>query len=470
MHVYVTRVVLDVVVTDSKGNLVTDLKQDDFKVTDAGEPQTVTNFDVSAVHLAKPDVTINSTTDLDKFAPDAPVNIILLDEFNTLFEDEAFARYSLKKYLEKQPDKLTVPTMLLAVGIDQFTVLNDYTQDKQAIINSLDHHFAANPWRNQGYSWMPERLGTAFSTLERVAEATIGHPGHKNMIWIGRGFPSINMANVPVDSSRRVETYVQQCVNMLRDARVTLYAVDPAGLVVDPAEKYGNEAAFLDPFGGNYDFSRLARATGGKSLYGRNDVDAEIGRSADDGVNFYTLTYRPTTGGMDPQKFRKIAVALDRPGLTATTRLGYFVAYGPARVNPTNPSRQLMFDLNSAATSTMVYDAVPLTLTPDPTDHDAFKLHVDAKGLVWTIATDTEPRHANFVVVTTTFDKKGKVLKEVAKVIGMRAPATAPPRGRLELPIDVPLKLDHDPKAVRLRVVVRIVQTGREGTADAKLQ
>ena len=52
-------------------------------------------------------------------APDAPVNIILLDEFNTLFEDEAFARYSLKKYLEKQPDKLTTPTMLLAVGIDQ---------------------------------------------------------------------------------------------------------------------------------------------------------------------------------------------------------------------------------------------------------------------------------------------------------------------------------------------------------------
>src|SRR6202011_1176075 len=111
---------------------------------------------------------------------------------------------------------------------------------------------------------------------------------HKNMIWIGRGFPSINMANIPVDSSRRVESYVQQCVNMLRDARVTLYAVDPAGLVVDPIAKYGNEGAFLDPFGGNYDFARLARATGGKALYGRNDVDAEIGNSAEDGVNFYT--------------------------------------------------------------------------------------------------------------------------------------------------------------------------------------
>jgi VWFA-related protein len=469
LRVYVTRVVLDVVVTDKQGNVVTDLKKDDFKVTDAGEPQTVTNFDISTDHIAKPDVTINSTADLDKFAPEAPVNIILLDEFNTLFEDMAFARYSLKKYLEKQPDKLTTPTMLLAVGIDQFTVLNDYTQNKQAILDSLDHHFVAYPWRNQGNSWAPERLGTAFGTLERVAEATIGHPGHKNMIWIGRGFPSINMSRASVDSSRRVENYVQQCVNMLRDARVTLYAVDPAGLVVNPIEKYGNEAAMLDPFGGNYDFSRLARATGGKSLYGRNDVDAEIGNSARDGVNFYTLTYRPTTGTMDPEKFRKIAVTIDRPGLTATSRLGYFVSRGPARVNPTTPSRQLAFDLKSAANSDMVYDAVPLTLTQDPVDHDSFKLLIEAKGLVWTFATDTEPRHANFVVMTTTFDKKGKVLKAIAKLGKVDAPPNVPPRGRIELPIQVPLKLDHDAKAVRLRVVVRIVQTGREGTADATL-
>jgi VWFA-related protein len=467
--VYVTRVVLDVVVTDAKGNVVNGLTKDDFTVTDAGEPQTVTNFDISAVHMAKPDVTINSTADLDRLAPDAPVDIILLDEFNTLFEDEAFARYSLKKYLEKQPDKLTTPTMLLAVGIDKFTVLNDYTQDKQAILNSLDHHFVEYPWRNQGISWAPERLGTAFGTLERVAEATVGHPGHKNMIWIGRGFPSINMANIPVDSSRRVESYVQQCVNMLRDARVTLYAVDPAGLVVDPAAKYGNEAAFLDPFGGNYDFSRLARATGGKALYGRNDVDAEIGKSAEGGENFYTLTYRPTTGGMDPQKFRKIVVTVDRPGLTATTRLGYFVSMGPARVNPTSPSRQLMFDLNSAAKSTMVYDAVPLTVTRDPKDPDTFLVRIDSKGLVWTFATDTEPRHADFVIVATTFDKKEKVIKEFAKVAKINAAADVPPRGRIEIPVTVPVKLEHDAKAVRVRFVVRISQTGREGTADATL-
>jgi hypothetical protein len=173
---------------------------------------------------------------------------------------------------------------------------------------------------------------------------------------------------------------------------------------------------------------------------------------------------------MDPQKFRKIKVTLDRPGLTATTRLGYFVSRAPARVNPANPSRQLAFDLNSAAGSTMVYDAVPLTLSQDPNDHDAFKLRIDAKGLFWTFATDTEPRHASFVLMTTTFDKKGNILQKHANVATVDAPVTVEPKGRLDLSAVVPLKIDHDPKAVRLRIVVRMVQTGREGTADAKLQ
>ena len=126
------------------------------------------------------------------------------------------ARYSLKKFLEKQPDKLSTPTMLLAVNLQNFTVLQDYTQNKQAVIAALDHHFVAFPWQAHNYSWVSERFTTAFGTLMRVAQATVGHPGHKNMIWIGRGFPALNFANLQVDASSRVDNAVQQCVNALR--------------------------------------------------------------------------------------------------------------------------------------------------------------------------------------------------------------------------------------------------------------
>jgi VWFA-related protein len=461
-------VVLDMVVTDAKGNVIKDLKRDEFHVTEANEPQTILNFEEAGAHTVSPSLNINSTAELDRLAPRAPVNIILLDEFNTRFEDMAFARYSLKKFLEKQPGKLDTPTMLIAVDLQHFTVLRDYTQNKDEIVSALNHHFAQYPWQAHQGGWIAERYTTAFITLRRVAEAVVGHPGHKNMIWIGRGFPPYNFVNAPLDTENRVNNAVQDCVNVLRDARVTLYTIDPAGLTVDPA-KYGSAAAFNDPFGGNYQFSKLATATGGRTLYGRNDVDAEIGTAIRDGSSFYTLTYRPSNASPDPQKFRKIKVTLDRPGLTVTTREGYYLQFGPDRVNPQNPSRRLISDLISAESSTMVYDGVPITLQASPTDPNSFTVHVDARGLAWTYATDTEPRHTEVILVVSTFDRKNKELKRVAKSIKVNASTDVAPTGRLERSLDINYKMDHDPKAVRARFVVRVAATGRIGTADTTL-
>ncbi len=464
-------VVLDVVVTDKAGNVVTGLTRDDFHVSELDEPQTILNFEEAGRHAVPATADINSTADLDRIAPQAPVNILLLDEFNTRFEDMAFARYSLKKILEKQPDHLSTPTMLIAVNLQNFTVLQDYTQNKTALINALDHHFVSYPWQLHNGGWIGERFATAFGTLTRVAEAVVGHPGHKNMIWIGRGFPAYNFINGPVDTENRVNNAVQQCVNELRDARVTLYTVDPAGLSVTPGAGYGPAAAFNDPFGGNYQFSKLAVATGGRTFYGRNDVDTEIGNGIRDGASFYSLSYRPDTGSVDPKKFRRIVVTLTRPDLKAITREGYYVQLPPARVNPQNPSRRLAFELLSAEGSNMVYDAVPLTITPNPDGNpDHFSIRVDGKGLVWAPATDTAPRHADVVVLATTFDKKNKELKRISKAISASASDPGlPPTGPLRRDLQLNFSLDHDPKAVRARFVVRVNVTGRIGTADAPM-
>ena len=462
-------VVLDVVVTDAKGNIVPGLTRDKFHVTEAKEPQTVLDFTPPGVNMPPPEATIDSTADLDRVAPRAPVNIILLDEFNTRFEDEAFARYSLKKYLERQPEKLSVPTELIAVDLQHFSVLHDYTDNKAAILRALDHHFVAYPWQQRGISWVPERYATAFETLRRVAEATMGHPGHKNMIWIGRGFPSLNGSLFTIDTETRINNEVQQCVDVLRDARVTLYTVDPAGISAESQVSLFSD--YQDQvFGGNYQFSKLAVATGGHAFYGRNDVDAEIGTSARDGANFYTLTYRPTTASLDPQKFRRISVAIDQPGAKVTTREGYFVELPPARVNAQTPSRRLSVDLLAANNSNLVYDGVPLTLTPVPNEPDSFNIHVDGSGLAWSLPTETEPRRAEVILLATSFDKKGKELHRISRMI--RAAATGadvPPTGRLERSLNIITKLDHDPKAVRARFVVRVTASGRIGTVDTAL-
>lgn len=461
-------VVLDMVVTDPKGNLVTDLKQQDFHVEEAGAAQDVQTFEQAGAHTPDPQISIDSTADLDRLAPRAPVDIILLDEFNTRFEDMAFARYSLKKYLEKQPAKLTTPTLLIAVNLQKFTVLRDYTQSKDEILNALESHLVAYPWQLQQGAWVGERYGAAFTTLRRVAEAVMGHQSHKNVIWIGRGFPSLNFGRLSMESQDHLENSVRSCVNILRNARITLYTIDPAGVMVHPGE-YGGGPLGEDPFGGNYQFSLLAKETGGAALYGRNDVDAEIDTAIREGSSFYTLTYRPNNPSSDIKKFRRIQVTVDRPGLTVTTRAGYYPAAPPAPVDLENPSRRLIGDLVAAESSTMVYDGVPISLVPSTSDSDSYTVHVDAKGLTWSPATDTQPRHADLIMLVATFDSKGKELKRDARSFGVNAPPTVPPTGRLERSVDINYKIDHDPKAVRARFVVRVSSSGRIGTADVVL-
>src|SRR5205814_2409075 len=83
-------VILDMVVTDSHGTPVTDLTQADFHVEENKEPQTILRFERAGMRMPARDISINSTAELDGVAPEAPVQIIVLDEFNTRFEDMAF--------------------------------------------------------------------------------------------------------------------------------------------------------------------------------------------------------------------------------------------------------------------------------------------------------------------------------------------------------------------------------------------
>ena len=87
-------VVLDVVVTDKKGNLVSrELTRDDFIVLEDGQHQVIRNFEPpSEHHMPVSDKAIvNSAADLKKIG-DAPVTVSVLDELNSRFEDMSFSR------------------------------------------------------------------------------------------------------------------------------------------------------------------------------------------------------------------------------------------------------------------------------------------------------------------------------------------------------------------------------------------
>jgi VWFA-related protein len=469
LHANARIVVLDVVVVDRKGQPVTNLRKDDFQVFEEKQPQSVTIFEPPATHPVPPVAEIHSTPDLDRLAPQSPVNIIVLDELNSRFEDEAFTRYSLKKYLSTQPDKLNAPTTLIAVSLHKFNVLVDYTQDKNAILSALEHHTPANPWQVGSRSWAGEQFSSAFSALMQVSEATAGHPGHKNMIWIGRGFPTLRLDKVPADQRDQLTAAIDNCVNMLRDSRVTLYTVDPRGVVTDTStDEDGMDVE--DPFGGNVQFSAAAAATGGKSFYGRNDVDAEIGTSIRDGASFYTLTYRPSSTDDARRPFRGIRVRVKDPNLHAITREGYYLPKAPEaptkKVVAANLQRMLA-DLSAAAGTTLVYDGVPLRVERDASDPNIVHARFLPENSDWTDNGPAEKRTLKFQVVTVVFDKKNKPYGQEGKGITAQAlPLTQNPK---PANIDYKFPLPAAPAATRLRVVVRVESSGKIAAANFDL-
>ena len=470
IHNNVALVVLDGVALDQKGRVVTDLKASDFQIKEDGAPQSIRNFDSAGKYTPAPTVNINSTAELDQFAPHAPVNIVLLDEVSTRFEDMAYARWSLKKWLDAQPAHLDTPTMLIAVSLERFQVLRDYTQDKDEILNALNKRFVDYPWHLNQAGWNGDSYEAAHLALRRVAEATSSHHGPKTMIWLGRGFPSARSGHHSTNVQAGADTVTSHTLDELRDARVTLYTIDPAGILVNPEEAYPTSGWNYWPFGGDPRFEAIAVATGGRAFANRNDVDVAIGSSIRDGSSVYTLTYIPPDLDKDPKKLRHIQVVVNRPDVHFITRTAYFPESRPGHLNKDGSvSNRLGLSVMSAAESNMQYDGVRFTATISPTDPSTIHIHVDNRGIGYWIPNDeSKPRHTRIIMVATTLDKAGKEVNRQGENYNFSMVDTSR-TSPFNIPLDWDFKLDNISKATHLRIVLRVEVNGHMGTVDLPL-
>lgn len=462
----VQTVQLDVVVSDAKGSPVNDLKKGDFEVLQDGKPQEIRSFHPPSGVAATPS-SLHSTADVDKQAPDAPVAIIVLDEISTPFEDGAYARYSIKKFLDAQPRPLPQATMLVAAGISRLVVLQDYTTDPGEILNALDRHMTFYPWG----PLQDDRdvLLAPFATLVQLTQATMGHPGHKTVLWLGAGYRSFGRLSVSGSGLNKIDKAVATCVNMMRDARVTLYVVDPAGLkhpVVQAAQDLdastGDAWSGLDS-GAGVDLALIAQETGGKAYGNRNDVDAMVGKSAQSGREFYAITYNPVADSEDPKRFHQIRIVMKRPGLVATTRKGYFEDQSTRLARSAKdgqPDQDMVFDLSAATANRMVYDGLPLEVRRDGADPGSFAIHIREGAIRWQDA-GLGARTANLALVIATYDKTGKLIDRASQTTDVKSP-TASATSALNLRF----KVNTATPAARIRFVVRSTADGRIGAEN----
>lgn len=471
LKVTTQNVVLDVVVNDRKGNPVTGLKAGDFTVYEDTVPQVLKSFtEVTPESVKAGTIAVNSTAELDRLEPEAPVSIVVIDELALNTMDLAFAEYSLNRYLKGRGDMLDQPTMLIAANSQKIAILHDYTTSRKEILEALKHHDTDYNVLDRGQyaSWQGEQASAAVGTLIAVAEATMGHHGHKNMIWVGRGFPPIDLVMVPADQVTIFEAAIKTCLQLLRDSRVTLYTIDPAGIRTDMQGGNGGGKYQQDPLGGRAEFDAIAVASGGQAMHGRNDVDHTIDETVRDGESFYTLSYRPAVKSDTAKDYRRIKVVMKDPNLVATTRQGYFAT--PAPVGAMKDAdgkyaKQTMYDLTLAADSLLVYDGIPVTVIRDAAAPDKFVLRLRAADVPWQV--DAPERESSaLTVLMASYDKKGKLLEHSARTMTVHLPVVADGNGPDARAVNLPLTIATAAPVARVRFVVRSNGSGKIGAEN----
>jgi VWFA-related protein len=477
-------VVLDVVVTDASGKPVDGLSAKDFRVLEDGKPQRVRSFESPAAHTL-PDATLQAgiAETFDPAQPatfgQSPVDILVLDQSNTHFADSSFARRSVRDYLMAQPELLREPTTLLTVYDNNFKLLQNFTRDRASLLKALDAAPVKNAWELEtsgSADYGPtERLEASLHDVEQISQSYARIPGRKNLIWVGGGFPTVDPTEYDGHDMQIMQDTIRHITDELLSTRVTLYAVDPtssaAGVVeitnadqADAATAIGGSLGTnVSSYDGNEDFDRLGLVTGGKIVRGRNDVAQQIAAVIDLGNQFYTLSYSPTSESTAAAKFRKIEVICLRPGLTATTRTGYYSGETQQQMSTDTAA----YDLTTAATGSLPLNGLRVSVQPD-TAADApphtYVVRVGANNLTWQPQPDGAANASVYVLAVSLNSKRQMIGRTLH---GMKA--SAKPGTDLRDPsrqADFQFTAVPSPKAATLRFVVRDSATGRMGSFD----
>jgi VWFA-related protein len=471
-------VVLDVVVTDEKGNVVTDLRREDFSVYENGVAQEVQDFEGPAQNgaglLSLPEAAPRDKNGNANWG-DAPLTILVIDALNTPFEETAYSRYEVARYLKAQPALLKKPTIALWLNDGGFHAISEFTRDRNALISVVDNHKGSLPDKMTRGA-MVEQLSSSLSALQQIALFSRGNKGSKEIIWVGRSFPGVDETVLGSAQQDVLKSAVSSTIDLLMKSRATIYVIDPTSNLNPPASLVSaipspqavSAYSSVDPFAKAFSFMSFVEQTGGKYYVGHNDMDNEIERSVDQGTQFYTLSYVPSEPIRD-DKYRKIDIRLMNPKLRIQAKSGYYPEPSGQRVAGT---RALEFDLREALVTDMAYTGVGLRVEScnvDPGRRSAScDVIVDNNSLSFDSDSADGSKRTMIVAAIGALDEKSKILSSSVSKLGIGIPpnhAKQDDLGRTKLTLHIALA----PKVASIRAVVRD-DSGRIGTANLASQ
>jgi VWFA-related protein len=256
-----TLVDVNVVVTDQKGDILTGLKKDNFRVFEDGVPQTITNF-----------------------APtDAPITIVIVMEFSQIAYnffyysgtgDPAYWSYEFLNNLGPK-DYVALVTFDLRTHIE-----DDFTQDKREVQDTLAHLYIPSFHESNLFD-------AVYETVDRLQDVR----GKKAILLLATGIDTFSKHTLG-------QTY-----NRLKSTDVTIFSI---GVAENFFTTYGESIGYLQA---RNQLNTFAQLTGGYAWFPRFDGELpSIFHSVTAFLrNEYSLGYAPSNTAHNG-KYRKIKV------------------------------------------------------------------------------------------------------------------------------------------------------------------
>ena len=309
---------LDVVVTDSAGNPVLGLGPADFKVLDNDQSRKILSF---------------RSFDGATVMPDPTVQIILvLDIANLPFQQVAFVRSELERFLRQNGGRLAQPVSIYVLSESGLRIQPRPSLDGNALVSVLSQIEGRlqSVYPVMGADADLRHFQLSIHQIASIAENKAKVPGRKLLIWIGPGWPMVVGDNYHF-SDRDQRRYFEAIVELstkLREARTAVYSVSASGpslglrrFLYQMYLKGVKSARDADT--GNLALKVLATQSGGQIFGPDNDVVAQINHCVADASAFYTISFNPPSP-LHPNEYHDLKVVLGKPGLSTRTNTGYY--------------------------------------------------------------------------------------------------------------------------------------------------
>jgi VWFA-related protein len=502
-------VLVNVTVKDKKGNIITNLKPEDFTILEDGKAQKVISFDIENmdavanqdVSQAKPlldssppptgaaSTNMASTSSQNQFKDHRL--IILFFDLSSMEPDEIDrAVTSAEHYVDTQ---MAAADLVSIVSLGSSLLVNqDFTSDHELLKKQLQ---AFGEGSGQGYEegttgtteGTPDTGQTftaddteynIFNTdrrleaLRSVAERLSHVQQKKSLIYFSNGMDRTGIEN---------QSELRAATNSAVRSNMAIYTMDLRGLqaIVAGGEAQNASLRGTSPYSGqsminalNSNFTTqetlvtLASDTGGRAFLDSNDFSQVYKGVQQDASTYYLLGYHSTNPARDG-RYRRISVKVNVPGAKIDFRRGYYAPADYRHSTKEDKEAQLQQEL-----------AAELPVTDLPLYLGAAYFRVEANKYFVPISLVVPGSQIPF---TRSSDRDKATLDVIGVVLdGEHHPLTSI-RDTVKLAVDTSSEvrkknvqydngLSLPPGKYHLKFVVRENETGRMGSFETDLE